>query len=130
MTRLLFDSHALYWFLRDDPELPPAVSDTIATSGAELLYSAVNVYELEYKASRGRLELPSGPPGTLPGQLRRLGLVELPLSALHADHAALLSLPHRDPFDRMLVAQALVEGIPLISNERLFDTTGVERLWE
>ena len=94
------------------------------------LFSAINVYELAYKARRGKLVLPPGVGGGLCMRLVEVGLTELPVTALHAEHAAVLPFDHRDPFDRMLVAQALVENVALVSNERLFDATGVRRIWK
>lgn len=128
--RLLLDSHALYWWLRADPDLSTAARQAIEADEAEPMFSPVNVYELAYKAARRRLELPPRNMGTLAQRLVEAGLEELPILAIHAEHAALLALDHRDPFDRMLIAQALVENLTLVSNERLFDRTGVRRLWD
>jgi PIN domain nuclease of toxin-antitoxin system len=128
--QLLLDSHAIYWWMRGDPQLSETARQAIEAEDSGPMFSPVNVYELAYKAARGKLALPPGVAGTLAVRLTDSGLTELPITALHAEHAAVLAISHRDPIDRMLIAQALVENLALVSNEKLFDATGVRRLWD
>ncbi len=127
--RVLLDSHALLWALRDDPLLPRSVAALMADPAVKRLVSAVSAYELCYKCARGRL--PEA--GDLCADFaREIGTVDcelLPLTVSHAQVAAKLDPAHRDPFDRLLIAQALVERVPIVSNEALFDRFGVERIW-
>lgn len=125
----LLDTHALLWWLLDDRRLPQVARDAIRPAATRVFFSPVNVYELMFKAKRGRLDLAPALFADFTSRLTAVRLGELPVSAEHAARAALLDIEHRDPFDRVLVAQALVEGMTIISNERLFDATGVDRLW-
>jgi PIN domain nuclease of toxin-antitoxin system len=112
--RVLLDTHVLLWWLADDQRLATAHRELIADSGNDVLVSAVTVAETAIKASLGKLDAPVMDASFLEGQ----GFGLLDLTAAHA--VALRELPwhHRDPFDRMLVAQALTEGIPLLTADR------------
>lgn len=105
--RLLLDTHVVLWWLADDPTLAAAHRTAIGDRSNSVLFSSVNVAEISIRASLGKLEAPSD----LVEQLAAQGFEELPLTAAHA--ARLRDLPwlHRDPFDRMLVAQAQEEGL-------------------
>ena len=95
----------------------------------ERLLSAVTVWELAIKASRGKLTLDESLPSFVSSQVERLVLILLPVSPEHA--MATFSLPwhHRDPFDRMLVAQSLTEHVPLVTGDRQIARYGVEVIW-
>ena len=109
--RLLLDTHILLWWLSDDAKLSPTLRSTIADGNNRVHFSAVSIAEISIKQSQGKLEAPDD----LSSLLAEEGMTELALTARHA--AALLHLPrhHRDPFDRMLVAQAQVEQLSLAS---------------
>lgn len=125
----LLDTHALLWWLMRDRQLPIGVRDLIASRSEAIHYSAVNVYEITLKFWIGKLEIEPRLIENFPQAMAAEGFIELPLSATHAGAAGLLETPHRDPFDRMLAAQALCESMTLISLDRGFDDTGVQRLW-
>lgn len=127
--RLLLDTHSFLWFVTEDPKLSTSARRIIATGSNELLLSVACVWEIAIKVSIGRLPIP-GPLDTfIPEQLRinRIGL--LPIELKHIFEVTRLSLHHRDPFDRLLIAQALTEGLPIVSADPAFDSYSVQRLW-
>lgn len=101
--KLLVDSHALFWWLTDNPRLSKAADAAIASTENDVLVSACVGYELLYKERQGRL---SPSPGNLVRRLQRDGFDVLPISLEHALMAAGLPGPHRDPWDRIMMAQA------------------------
>ncbi len=111
--RLLLDTHVLLWALTADSRLRPAVRDLIIDGTTEVLVSAASAWEITIKRAIGKL----GSPDDLPAQLVAARFDELPVTVEHA--VAVLDLPdhHRDPFDRMLVAQARVEGLTLVTHD-------------
>jgi PIN domain nuclease of toxin-antitoxin system len=127
--RLLLDTHALVWWSADDPTLPTAAARSINDPDTTVYVSAASVWEISIKFSLGKLP----GMGTFVADLRNgiaiEGMVELPIGHHHAVHAGTLEIPHKDPFDRLLIAQAQLEDLVLVSNERLFDRFGVQRLW-
>ena len=112
--RLLLDTHVVVWWLADDPALPAAHRRAVSDPGNTVLFSAVNIAEISIKTSLGKLEAPTDAAEQLIAQ----GFEELPLTAAHA--ARLRDLPwlHRDPFDRMLVAQAQEEALTFVTLDR------------
>ncbi len=125
MSRLLVDTHALLWWLTADPALSPAAREALAEPANEPLVSAASVWEIAIKRSLGKLTAPDG----LPDRIAEEGFAWLPISALHAWRVRDLPAHHRDPFDRMLVAQALVERLPIITTDARFIDYGVEVRW-
>lgn len=108
--RLLLDTHAWLWWYVDDPRLGPGAR--VAITEAESVYlSVASVWEMSIKASLGRLTLPDD----LPGELERDGMLALPITLPHALTAGTLPPHHRDPFDRLLIAQAQVEALVLVT---------------
>lgn len=124
--RLLLDSHALYWWVAGSPRLSAAARGLILDRENVLLVSAVSIYELEWKARQRRIALP---PQELRAALRRNGVDDLPITHDHADYAAQLDWDHRDPWDRLLAAQARLENCALVSVDEVFDAIGVARQW-
>lgn len=127
--RLLLDTHALIWWLADDPALPPAARNAIEAPDNEVLVSAASAMEVVTKHRLGKL-----PEATVLAQdfeaiVRAEGFAPLSISLRHAALAGGLQVVHKDPFDRFLIAQSLVDSIPLVSNEQAFDGFGVRRLW-
>ena len=110
--RLLLDSHILVWWMADDARLGAARRRQIAR--AEVRFSPLSVWELRFKQLAGRLDL-----GDLPliEELTAQGFAELPLTSEHAERALALPPVHRDPVDRFLIAQALVEGLTLVTDD-------------
>ena len=124
--RLLLDSHAVYWWVAGSSRLSVTARGLIVDRENAVLVSAVSIYELEYKARRGRLALPSQ---ELRAALRRNAVEDLPITHDHADYAAQLDWEHRDPWDRLLAAQARLENCSLVSVDEVFDAIGVDRQW-
>ena len=128
-VRALLDTHALLWWLDGDRRLPRSVRAVIAEERSTILVSAASAWEIATKVRIGRLPGAEDVAGDLPGIVHGQGFVQLPITLAHAQRAGSLPGSHRDPFDRMLIAQAQVEDVPLVSNETKFDAYGVRRLW-
>ena len=126
--RLLLDTHALLWMLRADPRLSPRAAAAIQAAD-EVLVSAVSGYEICLKHRVGKMPEAAALADAFEAEVARADCTQLPVTLTHAVAAGKLDPSHRDPFDRLLIAQALVERVPLVSNEQLFDAFGVERLW-
>ncbi len=127
--RLLLDTHALLWWLLGDERLPLRARRAIEEETNVTTVSAVSGYEIALKHQLGKL------PEATPLLFRFEAAVAdqqfetLPISLAHSTRAGQLPLSLRDPFDRILIAQALLHDLTLVSNERLFDDFGVKRLW-
>ena len=124
--KLLLDSHALYWWVTGSERLSATARELVLDMSNTVLVSAVSIYEIELKAGRQRVNLP---PRELRAALRRNAVEELAVSHDHAEHAALLGWGHRDPWDRILAAQARLESCALVSVDEVFDGVGIERRW-
>jgi PIN domain nuclease of toxin-antitoxin system len=129
-VRLLLDTHALLWWLSDSSRLPSQVSAALHDPANEVYVSAASAWEIATKARIGKLADAVQLARSLPEQLARQGFLELDISVAHGQRAGLLPDPHKDPFDRMLIAQAQSEDLVLVSNEEIFDRYGVVRLWK
>jgi PIN domain nuclease of toxin-antitoxin system len=125
-VKLLIDTHAIFWWLTDNPRLSRTAGAAMDDPGNELFVSAVVGYELAYKQASGRVP---PLPDSLPRQLQRAGVVALPLSLQHALGAAALPGPHRDPWDRIMIAQAHAEGLTVVTVDRVFGNYGVPVIW-
>ena len=124
--RLLLDSHAVYWWMAGSERLSRQARELILDTENELMVSAVSIYEIELKAKRGRVDLP---PQELRAALRRNAVRDLAVTHEHAEYAACLDWDHRDPWDRLLAAQARLESCALVSTDEVFDGIGVDRHW-
>jgi PIN domain nuclease of toxin-antitoxin system len=127
--RALLDTHALLWWLSDDPALPRAARKVIAETKNTLIVSAASAWEIATKVRLGKLPTAIDLAADFPGLVEREGFELLAISAEHGIRAGLLPGPHKDSFDRMLIAQAQAENIPIVSNEISFESYGVRRLW-
>ena len=116
MPDYLFDTNALLWLLWNDPRLGSAARRVIADPGNRKFVSPVSIYEIAYKFAQGRLEKPV--PDDLETAISRRGFVTLDLTVLHAERAGRMDYPNTDPHDRMLVVQALTEGLILVTADR------------
>jgi PIN domain nuclease of toxin-antitoxin system len=125
----LLDTHALLWWLLDDPALTRRARTIIAETRNQIVVSAASAWEIATKVRLGRLPAAAELTTDFAGHLHREGFEMLAISCDHAIRAGLLPGDHRDPFDRMLIAQAQSENVPIVSNEALFDSYGVRRLW-
>lgn len=127
--RLLLDTHALIWWLSGDPLLSRKARTVIADEENEVFVSAASAWEISTKHRLGRLPKAALLAADLPGVLVEQGFRKLPISLEHGLAAGNLAGPHRDPFDRMLIAQAVAADMTLVSNEVEFDRYGVRRVW-
>ena len=123
--KLLLDTHAALWWLSDDRRLGSTSADLLDDASNEVLLSAAVVWEVVIKRSLGKLQVPDGLASTLMGA----GVNALPITIAHAEATAQLDWHHRDPFDRMLVAQARVEQAVLVSNDQALLPYGVPLVW-
>ena len=127
--RALLDTDALLWWLSDDPALSRRAREAIANTKNTLIVSAASAWEVATKVRLGKLPTAANLASDFAGHLQREGFETLAISTEHAIRAGLLAGSLRDPFDRMLIAQAQAENMPLVSNETLFDDYGIRRLW-
>ncbi len=127
--RLLLDTHALIWWFAGDPSLSEDAQAAITDPDNEVLVSAASGWEIATKFRIGRLPRAAALAADVAGAVARQGFVELPITLRHGQAAGNLPGPHRDPFDRMLIAQALLADLVLVSNEAVFDRYAVRRLW-
>ena len=127
--KLLLDTHALLWWLDGDDRLSDRAKSEIGDGASRVFVSAASAWEIATKVRIGRL------PGAAEVAERFTEIIgdqdfdSLPIALEHARRAGLMPGEHRDPFDRMLIAQSQVEGLVLVSNEELFDRFGIRRLW-
>jgi len=128
-VRALLDTHALLWWLDGDRRLSARVRRFIAEETNDVLVSAASAWEIATKVRLGRLPGAVEVAVNLPSILAEQRFEMLSISVTHGLRAGALPGPHRDPFDRMLIAQAHAEHLTLISNETVFDAYGIQRLW-
>ena len=127
--RLLLDTHTLLWWLGGDGALSAVAREAIGEAGNDIFVSAASGWEIATKHRIGKLPGAAAIVGDLGGALAEQGFMELPIGLRHGQVAGSLAGAHRDPFDRMLIAQAMLENLVLVSNELGFDAFGVVRLW-
>jgi PIN domain nuclease of toxin-antitoxin system len=127
--RALLDTHAFLWFITDDVRLSRPAEQLFENARYDLLLSMASVWEIAVKVGLGRLPLPLPIRSFLPRQLAENEIRLLPIKLDHAFEAGELPVHHRDPFDRMLVAQALTEQVPILSADVALDQYGVHRIW-
>jgi PIN domain nuclease of toxin-antitoxin system len=128
-VNLLLDTHTLLWFLRDDPSLSEPAKAMIVDPANHKFVSVASCWEIAIKSTRNKLGL-SEPSGVLLArELPRNGFDLLTIQLSHVGQVELLPEHHKDPFDRLLVAQSLLEGMPLVSTDVQLDPYGVTRLW-
>jgi PIN domain nuclease of toxin-antitoxin system len=128
-VRLLLDTHALLWWFSDDPALPKSCRKLIGQPDSSVFVSAVCPWEIATKFRLGRLPSASELVQDFGGYLDQENFLSLPVSYEHGIRAGMLPGPHQDPFDRMLIAQAEIEKLFIVSNEKIFDQYGVHRVW-
>jgi len=128
-VRFLLDTHTLLWWLDGDRRLSRRARNAIADEDNSVLVSAASAWEIATKVRLGKLPGAIEVAAELPAIVRRQSFEPLPIAIVHALRAGNLPGPHRDPFDRMLIAQAQAEDLGLVSNERVFDAYGVRRVW-
>ena len=127
--RLLLDSHAFLWWLDGDPKLTAIARTAIAADPRQVAVSAATAWEITTKARIGKLPDALEVAADVVGCIAREGFQPLAVTVEHGQRAGALPGPLQDPFDRMLIAQAMLESLQLVSIERGFDVYGVARLW-
>jgi PIN domain nuclease of toxin-antitoxin system len=127
--RLLLDTHALLWWLAGDERLSEAAHALIGDEDNAIHVSAASAWEVATKVRIGKLPGAEGVAQRFGDHLARQGFIGIDITVEHGQRAGRLPGPHRDPFDRMLIAQAHAENLVLVSNEAVFDRYGVVRLW-
>ena len=127
--RFLLDTHTLLWSFAGSRSLSPLARRLIEDGGNEILVSAASAWEIATKVRLGKLPTGEELVDDFDGYLSQLGCAALPISLDHALRAGALGREHRDPFDRMLIAEAQMENLKIISNDRIFDAYHVERIW-
>ena len=127
--KALLDTHAFLWWISDDPRLSEKAREIIADGRNELFFSAASGWEISIKAGLGRLEVPEDLQRFISDQLSRNAIQALPIYLGHAVHTGSLPVHHRDPFDRILVSQAILEQIPLLSADPQLLHYPVEVVW-
>jgi PIN domain nuclease of toxin-antitoxin system len=128
VTRVLLDTHAFLWFITDDDRLPPRARAAIVESD-DALVSVASCWEMAIKASLGKLMLSAPVDRFLAEQLAENNFELLHIELAHVTRVASLPWHHRDPFDRLLAAQALDERLPIVSADPVFRKYGVKRRW-
>jgi len=128
-VRLLLDTHALLWWLDGDRRLSRKARTAIGAEINSVIVSAASAWEITTKARLGKLPGAIDVAADVAGCVAGQGFSTLDITILHAQRAGRLPGDHRDPFDRMLIAQAQIEDLALVSDERVFDTYGVIRFW-
>lgn len=127
--RLLLDTHALLWWLADDARLSQRARSAIADPERTVYSSSASAWEIATKHRIGRLPEAGQLLSDFSGILLRAGIEEMPITSKHAVVAGTLAGPHRDPFDRMLAAQALCEGLEVVTTDDAIGALGARCLW-
>ena len=127
--RLLLDTHAFLWFVVGSSNLSPDARALIEDVANEKLLSVASLWEMAIKSSLGKLTLSAPFDVLIPQQLGLNGVGLLNITTDHAAVVAGLPFHHRDPFDRLLIAQAMIEKLPIVTIDTAFDAYGVSRLW-
>lgn len=126
---LLLDTHTFLWWIAGDEALSMPARAGIDDVNNTVFVSAASAWEIATKFRIGKLPGAATIAPDLAGTVAAQGFVRLPISFVHGQAAGALPGPHKDPFDRMLIAQAMLDNMILVSNEQAFDRYGVRRLW-
>ena len=127
--RLLLDTHALLWWLDGDRRLSLKARRAIASESNSVLVSAVSAWEITTKARLGKLPGATDVAADVAACVASQGFLPLDITLLHAQRAGRLPGVHRDPFDRMLIAQSQIEDVALVTDDEAFDAFDVRRFW-
>lgn len=127
--QLLLDTHTFIWWMTNDTALPASTRKMIGDEENSIYLSAATAWEMTIKYKIGKLPVMAGFNADVPSAIEEQGFIELPISIFHGQMAGALDGHHKDPFDRMLIAQALADDLTLVSNDMQFDAYGVTRLW-
>ncbi len=125
----MLDAHTFIWWVLDMPNLSERCREILLDGDNDVVVSVASAYEIAYKAEQGRLTLPDTPEAYIHSRLAANGFTSLPVQLSHALRAGTLPRIHGDPFDRLLVAQAQVEGIPILTADPAISRYDVETIW-
>jgi PIN domain nuclease of toxin-antitoxin system len=128
-VNLLLDTHAFLWFIEGSERFSATARDLIEDSANQPFLSAASLWEMAIKLSLGRLHLGRPFEELIPEQMRLNGIQLLGIELEHVAPVTTLPFHHRDPFDRLIVAQAMVEQMPIVSADPAFDAYPIEKLW-
>jgi len=128
-VRLLLDTHAFLWWLDGNRRLPARIRALVGDEANMIMVSAASAWEISTKVRLGRLPGAVDVAADVSGCIAGQGFTPLEITVRHAQRAGGLAGSHRDPFDRMLIAQSQIEDVPIASNESVFDAYGVSRIW-
>jgi PIN domain nuclease of toxin-antitoxin system len=127
--QVLLDTHSFLWWIENDPQLSTMARKTIEDGANDVFFSAASAWELAIKAQLGKLRLPNSPEAFVSEQLQLNGFRPLSITVSHALHIASLPAIHRDPFDRILVAQSQVEKFAIVTSDRFIQQYEVSTIW-
>ena len=127
--KLLLDTCTFVWIAGGGRELPPRIRDAFQSPDHEAYLSAVSAWEMAVKYASGRMPLPARPERLVPAERERHGIVSLPFDEESALHVTRLPLLHRDPFDRMLVSQAIVHGLIIVTPDQMISQYPARTMW-
>ena len=127
--RVLLDTHAFLWWIYGDRRLSSRARAVLSTEENDVYVSAASAWEITTKARLGRLPFAPDVAADVLGSILGQGFLPLDISTIHAQRAGALPEHHRDPWDRMLIAQAQAQGLALLSNDAVFDEYGISRVW-
>jgi PIN domain nuclease of toxin-antitoxin system len=127
--RVLVDTHAFLWWINDDPQLSESVRQIIGNAENVLYFSAASGWEIAIKYRLGKLELPAEPESFVIQEIQSNRFRPLPIELNHALHTYSLPMLHRDPFDRVLIAQSQLESLPILTVDRAIRQYEVATIW-
>jgi PIN domain nuclease of toxin-antitoxin system len=127
--KALLDTHTFLWWVLDDPQLSPLCRQIIADGSNTIYFSAASAWEIAIKYQIGKLPLPDSPEPYVTSRVALNGFEILPIGLSHALHTHQLPLLHRDPFDRILIAQSQTENVPILTTDPLISQYGIQTVW-
>ncbi len=127
--KYLLDTHAFLWWIGDDPSLSKKARSIISDEGNEIYLSAVSVWEIAIKSRAGRIEIREELESFVDRHVRGNAFLPLPVTLRHSAKIQMLPNHHRDPFDQMLAAQGMVEGLPVITVDKMIGSLGAKVVW-
>ncbi len=127
--KVLLDTHVFLWWITDDPRISPKVSTIMVDGDNDLFLSAASIWEIAIKARLGRLQLPENPDSYLAEQMVSNAIQSLSITMQHALRVYNLPDIHKDPFDRIIIAQALLEDMPILTKDDYIPRYGVQTVW-
>lgn len=127
--RFILDTHTFLWYIRNDPKLSVRAAALLEDADSDVVLSVASLLEIAIKVSTGKLRIGTPMTRFVAEKVDALSIERLPIKPTHLDILMTLPFHHRDPFDRLIAAQCLAEGVPVLSRDDAFDDYGVARLW-